>query len=383
MADFTKLVPEYIRTLAGYTPGKPVRQAEQESGVTCIKMASNENPFGPSPRAIEAMRAAAEQAHFYPDNDTVDLRLKLAERFSVKPEQVLVTAGSTELINDLARILLRPGLNAVTSRLSFIIYPIATQASGGTLIQVPMRDNGFDLDAIAAAIDQNTRLIYLANPNNPTGTMFDAAAFDHFLDQVPEKVIVALDEAYCDFATHFAAARGVVYSHALDYVRTGRRNLVVLRTFSKAHGLAGLRIGYGFGTAELMAYLGRVRTTFSVSSVAQGAALAALDDAAHVRRAVENNGAGAEFLARALLELDYRVEPTWSNFIYVELGEEAAPLAKRLQEQGVIIRPLTPWGAPNSIRVTIGRPEQNEFFVNAFRKVMRVPSSATRTVPST
>jgi histidinol-phosphate aminotransferase len=372
MADFIKLVPEYVRTLKGYTPGKPVRQAEQESGVSCIKMASNENPFGPSPRAVEVMRQGAEQAHSYPDNDTVDLRLRLAERFEVTPEQVLVTAGSTELINDLARILLSPGLNAITSWLSFIIYPIATQASGGRLIEVPMRNNGFDLDAIAAAIDENTRLIYLANPNNPTGTMFDAAAFDRFLDRVPENVIVALDEAYCDFATYFAAERGVIYSNALDYVRVGRQNLVVMRTFSKAHGLAGLRIGYGFGTAALMGYLGRVRTTFSVSSVAQAAALAALDDEAHVRRALENNAAGAEFLARALAEAGFRMSPTWANFVYVDLGEEAAPVARRLQEEGVIIRPLAPWGAPNSIRVTIGTPEQNEFFVKAFRRVIRV-----------
>jgi histidinol-phosphate aminotransferase len=379
MADFTHLVPEYVRTLKGYTPGKPVRQAEQESGVSCVKMASNENPFGPSPRAAEAMRAAAEQAHYYPDNDAVDLRLKLAERFGVKAEQVLVTAGSTELINDLARILLRPGLNAITSRLSFIIYPIATQASGGRLIEVPTRENGFDLEAIAAAVDQNTRLIYLANPNNPTGTMFDAAAFDHFLARVPENVIVALDEAYCDFASHFAAARGVVYSHALNHVRAGRQNLVVLRTFSKAHGLAGLRIGYGFGTAELMGYLGRVRTTFSVSSVAQAAAMAALDDEAHVRRALENNAAGAEFLIRALADSGYRVAPTWANFIYVEMGEEAAPVARRLQEEGVIIRPLAPWGAPTAMRVTIGSREQNESFVRAFRRLLRTPNEVERT----
>lgn len=370
MADFTKLVPEYVRTLAGYTPGKPVRQAEQESGVKCIKMASNENPFGPSPRAVAAMRVAAEQANFYPDNDAIELRLKLAERFAVKAEQILVTAGSTELINDLARILLSPGLNAITSRLSFIIYPIATQASGGRLIETPLRESGFDLDAIAAAIDRNTRLIYLANPNNPTGTMFDAAALDRFLERVPENVIVALDEAYCDYAARFAAARGVVYSRALEHVRAGRQNLVVLRTFSKAHGLAGLRIGYGLGPAELMGYLGRVRTTFSVSSVAQAAALAALDDEAHVERALENNLAGAEFLACALAGRGCRVTPTWANFIYVELGEEAAPMARRLQEAGVIVRPLAPWGAPNALRITIGTPEQNQFFAGAFRKVM-------------
>lgn len=378
MADFAKLVPEYVRTLPGYTPGKPVRQAEQESGVRGIKMASNENPFGPSPLAVEAIRAAAGQANSYPDNDAVDLRLKLAERFQVKPEQVLVTAGSTELINDLARILLVPGLNAITSRLSFIIYPIATKASGGQLIEVPTWENGYDLDAIAAAIDKNTRLIYLANPNNPTGTMFDAAELDRFLDRVPENVMVALDEAYCDFATHFATARGVVYSHALEYVRTGRQNLIVLHTFSKAHGLAGLRVGYGFGTAELMGYLGRVRTTFSVSSVAQAGALAALDDEAHVRRALENNATGADYLTQAMAEMGYGVAPTWANFIYVHLGQETAPIAKRLQEEGIIIRPLAPWGAPNAMRVTIGTPEQNELFVSAFRKVMRVPSTVYR-----
>jgi histidinol-phosphate aminotransferase len=207
--------------------------------------------------------------------------------------------------------------------------------------------------------------------------MFDAAALDQFLERMPPPVIVALDEAYSDFATHFAAARGVVYSHALEYVRAGRRNLVVLRTFSKAHGLAGLRVGYGFGTAELIGYLGRVRTTFSVSSVAQAAALAALDDEAHVRRALENNAAGADFLSRSILEMGYRVVPTWANFIYVELGEEAAPVAKRLQEAGVIVRPLAPWGAPNAMRVTIGTPEQNEFFVKAFRQMMVAPVASS------
>jgi len=336
-----------------------------------IKMASNENPFGPSPRAVEAMRAAAEQANLYPDDGAEKLRCELAARFDINPEQVLVTAGSTELINDLARIQLAPGLNAITSRLSFIIYRTAVQAGGGRLIEVPMRDSGFDLGAIAAAIDQYTRLIYLANPNNPTGSMFDAAGLDRFLDRVPQNVIVALDEAYFDFAAHFAAVRGVAYSRALDDVRGSRQNLLVLRTFSKAHGLAGLRIGYGLGTPELIGRLGRARVTFSVSSVAQAAALAALDDEAHVRRALENNASGAEFLTRAMAEMGYRLASTWANFIYVDLGQEAAPPATRLEAEGVIIRALGPWGAPNAIRVTIGTPEENEFFVNAFRKVMR------------
>ena len=335
-----------------------------------VNMASNENPFGPSPKAVEAMHAAAEQANFYPDDGAADLRLKLAGRFALTPEQVLVAAGSSELIYGLARLLLAPGLNAVTSRLSFILYPMAVQASGGALIEAPTRDNSFDLDAIADAINENTRLVYLANPNNPTGTMFDAAALERFLQRVPENVIVALDEAYCDFAAHFASARGAIYSCALDYVRSGRPNLVVLRTFSKAHGLAGLRIGYGLGSAELMAKLADARPAFAVSSVAQAAALAALDDEAHVRRAVENNAAGAQFLTQSLAKLAFQVAPTWANFVYVELATESAPIAQRLEQEGVLVRPLAAWGAPAAMRVTIGTPEQNEFFVRALPKAM-------------
>lgn len=335
-----------------------------------INLASNENPFGPSPKAVEGMRAAAEEANFYPDDNATDLRLKLAERFALKPEQVLVASGSSELIYSLAHVLLAPGLNAVASRVSFILYPMAVAASAGTLVQTPMQDNGFDLDAIAGAINDNTRLVYLANPNNPTGTIFDAAALDRFLERVPKNVLVALDEAYSDFAGHFAAERRVVYSRALDHVRAGRPNLVVLRTFSKAHGLAGLRIGYGMGSAELIAKLAGARPAFAVSSVAQAAALAALEDEAHVRRGVENNAAGAEFLTCALAELGFCVAPTWANFIYVELDTEAAPIAKRLEQEGVLVRPLALWGAPTAMRVTIGTPEQNEFFLNAMRNVM-------------
>jgi histidinol-phosphate aminotransferase len=369
MSDFSQWVPEYIRTLGGYTPGKSRRQAQRESRVTCIKLASNETPFGPSPLAVQAMKAALAECNLYPDNDASELRQKLAERHCVEREQVVVTAGSTSLLGVIARTLLSPGLNAITSERSFIVYPIATQAAGGQLIEVPMRDSGFDLDAIAAAIDPNTRLVFIANPNNPTGTLVGPDALDRFLEKVPEHVIIILDEAYCDFAQHFAAARGTEYSHSLDYVRDGRK-VVVLRTFSKAHGLAGVRIGYGLGPTELMSYFARMRTTFSVSSVAQAAALAALEDEAHLRRAVVNNAEQADWLVRRLAELGYRVLPTWANFVYCELGEDAAAVAKNLQNEGVIIRPLGPWGAPTAIRITIGTPEQNQTFLKAFKKVM-------------
>ena len=369
MSDFSQWVPKHIRTLGGYTPGKSLRQAQRESRVTCIKLASNETPFGPSPLAVQAMKTALAECNLYPDNDAGELRQKLAERHHVGPEQVVVAAGSTSLLGIIARTLLSPGLNAITSERSFIVYPIATKAAGGQLIEVPMRDNSFDLDAIAAAIDHNTRLVFIANPNNPTGTLVGPDTLDRFLEKVPEHVIVILDEAYCDFAQHFATARGTEYSHSLDYVRDGRK-VVVLRTFSKAHGLAGVRIGYGLGPAELMSYFARMRTTFSVSSVAQAAALAALEDEAHIRRAVVNNSEQAGWLVRRLTELGYQVLPTWANFVYCELGEDAAAVAKNLQNEGVIIRPLGPWGAPTAIRITIGTPEQNQTFLNAFKKVM-------------
>ena len=368
MSEYSQLVPEYVRSLRGYTPGKSLRQAQQESRVNCIKMASNENPFGPSPKAIAAMQAVLRETNFYPDNDVSELRQKLAELHKVPPEQIVPTAGSTALLGIMARTLLSPGLNAITSERSFIVYPIATQAAGGKLILVPMRDDGYDLDAIAAAIDRNTRIIYLSNPNNPTGTMVPAAEVDRFLDKVPGHVVVILDEAYSDFAQYFAGQRGVNYSHSLDYVKQGRK-VVVLRTFSKGHGLAGVRVGYGIGPAELMSYLARMRTTFSVSTVAQAAALAALADEAHTRKALANNADQAAVLAEGLLEIGYRAVPTWANFLYCEIGDDAATVAKRLQEEGVIIRPLGPWGAPMAIRITIGTPEQNEFFLKAFKKV--------------
>jgi histidinol-phosphate aminotransferase len=332
-------------------------------------MASNENPFGPSPKAVQAIQAALSRCHFYPDNEARLLRQKLAERFRVAPEQVLVAAGLSSLLGITCRTLLKPGLNAVTSQRSFIVYPIATKAAGGEIIEAPMKDDGFDLDAIVAAITPETRLVFLANPNNPTGTLFDAEALDRFLAGVPEHVIVMIDEAYYEFAQYFAGQRAIEYSHSLDYVRQGRK-VVVLRTFSKAHGLAGLRVGYGIGPAELMADFGRMQTMFSVSVLAQAGALAALDDDAQIELTVRNNAAGAEFLLKELSGLGYRVIPTWANFVYCEVREGASTVARRMQAEGILIRALGAWGAPTAIRVTIGTPEQNQRFLATFKTIM-------------
>jgi histidinol-phosphate aminotransferase len=369
------LIPSYIRALTAYVPGKHVRQAQRESGVAMIKMASNENPLGPSPLALEAMRAAAAEANFYPDIDATALRLALAERHRLAPEQVFVADGSTPLLHLLARMLLRPGLNCISSERSFIIYPLAVGASGGDYITVPTRNDGYDLNAIANAVNDSTRLVILANPNNPTGTMFDAEATEAFLTRMPEHVLVALDEAYSDFGEYFAQRRGTTYSRSFDYVRAGRANVMVLRTFSKAHGLAGVRLGYACGHPELLHHLGRVRSAFSISSLAEAAGLAAIRDEAHVRRTLENNAKGAAWLMERFSELGIRTVPTSANFIYFETEENADVVSQRLQAEGVIVRSLVPWGIPNGIRVTIGTPEQNERFVDALKKAVRQPAA--------
>jgi histidinol-phosphate aminotransferase len=366
MSRFFDLISPPAREMPGYQPHPPAKADATDASLRIIRLDSNENPFGPSPRAIEAMRTVLSAAHHYPDDDGTELRRRLAEFHDLPPEQVLVTAGSTGMLGLLCQTLLAPGLNAITSERSFVVYAMTVQATGARLIETPMLNDGFDLDAILNAIDEHTRLVIVSNPNNPTGSVLRADAIDRFLAEVPGHVVVMLDEAYYEFAAHFAVQRRVEYSHALEYVRQGA-SVVVLRTFSKAQGLAGLRVGYGLGPAELLAYCARMRHTFSVSSVAQAAALAALDDPDHVARTVANNAAEAPVVGVELSELGYRVLPTAANFLCCDVGQDAAVIADRLREEGVSVRPLGVWGAPNCIRVTIGTPEQNRIFLSAMR----------------
>ncbi len=371
MGKFADLVPERVRALAAYVPGKPIQQAEAESGLKMHKLGSNENPFGPSPLAIRAMEAASKSVHLYPDNDTLILRERLAAHHGISPNQLIVTAGSTNLLDILARTLLSPGLNAVTSERSFIVYPIVTRSAGAELRQVPTRNDGFDLDAISDAIDSDTRLVFIANPNNPTGTMIPAREMDRFLDRLPENVVVALDEAYFEYADWLARTRNIDYSHAIDYVRH-ERSVVVLRTFSKAYGLAAARVGYGMGPAELLSYLSRLKTAFIVNGVGEAGALAALDDREHYEKSMRNNAAQLTVLTRQLHELGYEPVESWANFLYIETGEDASALGRRLQMSGIIVRPLTgSWGARTAIRVTVGSPEENRKFIEALKQVTR------------
>ena len=367
MSRFFDLVSKPVHDMGNYLPPRPLPPGDSQSP-RLIRLDSNENPFGPSPGALEAMRTAIASVNSYPEDDCTELRRKLAAHHGLPAEQVLVTAGSTALLALLCQTLLAPGLNAVTSERSFIVYGMAVHAVGGQFIEVPMRDDTFDLAAILDSINEHTRIVFVANPNNPTGTLRDAAAIDRFVAELPGHVVLVLDEAYYEYAAHFAERRRVEYSRSLDYVRRGA-GVVLLRTFSKSHGLAGLRVGYGLGPAELLAYCARMRSTFSVSSVAQAAAFVALDDAAHIERTVSNNAEQAQILGVGISEMGYRVVPTWTNFLYCDLGEDAAAMAERLRGEGISVRPLGGWGAPTCMRVSIGTPEQNAAFLNAMQRV--------------
>lgn len=316
------------------------------------------------------MHAVLEGSNRYPENSARELRRRLAQLHGLEPRQIIVAGGLTDLLGVLGRAFLGPGLNAITSARSFTVYRIAAGSAGSRLIEVPMRQNGFDLPALAAAIDGDTRIIFVANPNNPTGTTVNAEELEGFLDKVPEYAVVVLDEAYYDYAQHFSRLRGAEYSSSLNCVRQGRR-VVVLRTFSKAHGLAGMRVGYGIAPERLMAPIRSQRTIYCVSEVAQAGALAALDDETHVRRAVENNAHQAEVVRAALSKLEYATPITWGNFLYCEVDEDGGEVAGRLEREGVVVRALHDYGSPNAIRITIGTPEQNASFLQAFEKVMK------------
>lgn len=362
---FEQRVPEYIRTLNSYIPGRPIEEVERELKIRAIKLASNENPLGPSPRAVEAGREALADANRYPDGGGHYLREALAGLHGVPMENVILGLGSSELIDLSARLMIRPENEGITSLGSFALFYIAIQATGGRLVVLPLKNYGFDLDAIAKAVTPQTRYIILANPNNPTGTLFTADEFASFLRKIPEDVLVVLDEAYCDYVQH------PNYSRSIETVRGGA-NLLVLRTFSKVHGLAGLRIGYGIGPAPLLAEMNKVRTPFNTSGVAQAAALAALGDVHHIQRSIESNRAGMIQLNKGLERLGAKTIPSFGNFIYVEAGTRAAAVAAAMEKLGVIVRPLDWMGMPDGLRVTVGTAEENEKFLAAFAGAMAV-----------
>src|SRR5208337_3006639 len=347
-----ELIPDYIQGLAAYVPGKPIEEVEQDLKIHAVKLASNENPLGPSPKAMAAARQALGEANWYPDGGSKRLREVLASRFGVRAEEIFVGLGSNEIIDLASRVLLRPGLEGITSEGSFTLFAIAIRASGGKLVQTRMKNFTFDLDAIAAAVTPQTRVIYIANPNNPTGTAFGAAEFSAFLKKVPGDVLVVLDEAYREYAERTDLPK------ALELFRQ-YNNILTLRTFSKVYGLAGLRIGYGIGHPTLVAEMNKLRTPFNVTSVGQAAALAALDDTEHVCRSVESNRAERRRLFDELLKLGLSAVPSETNFLFIPVGPRAKSLCDQLLHEGVIVRPLGWMGFPEAIRISVGSPAEN------------------------
>jgi histidinol-phosphate aminotransferase len=358
-----ELIPDYLRGLPVYVPGKPIEEVERELKIHAVKLASNENPLGPSPMAIAAARAVLGDSNRYPDGGTHLLRQTLAERRGVSPEEIFVGLGSSEIIDLAARVLLRAGLQGLTSEGTYAPFSVAIRASGAELVLAPQRDFAFDLVAMAKAITPKTAVIYLANPNNPTGSAFGRQEFDEFLAAVPDGVLVVLDEAYI----HYAVSMGLRDSEEA-YRR--RKNLLILRTFSKVYGLAGLRIGYAIGRPALLAAMNKLRTPFNTSGVAQAAALAALDDKEHVTRCIETNAAERKRLSEGLTKLGFRPVASEANFVFMTVGPEAKALSDELLHLGVIVRPLGWMGFPEAMRISVGTAEENDKCLSAMARVI-------------
>ncbi|MBU1656522.1 MAG: histidinol-phosphate transaminase [Gammaproteobacteria bacterium] len=371
--NFIDLATPGVQGLRPYIPGKPIEELERELGISgTLKLASNENPLGASPLGLAAATGAVAGLHLYPDDIGFRLRNKLAARFGVAPEAIVLGSGSSDVIDMVTRAFLGPGRNAVFAGHSFAMYPIFTQAIGaqGKVAKAlppdhPEMPYGHDLATLAAAVDADTRVVFIANPNNPTGTWLKAAALKAFIAALPEDVVVVLDEAYTEFVEEPEFPDGSRWLAEFP-------NLIVTRTFSKIFGLAGLRIGYGLAHPELAAVVGRVRHPFNVNSIALAAAEAALDDADFIRRSIAVNSAGLKQLASAFDEMGLRHIPSVGNFISVDVGRSGPETYQALLREGVIVRPIANYDLPSHLRVTVGLPEENARFLTALKKVLEL-----------
>jgi histidinol-phosphate aminotransferase len=362
--QWESLANEHILGIAPYEPGKPIEELERELMIANpIKLASNENPLSPSDRVQKAIVGALAALNRYPDGSAFYLRQALAKKHGVLPDQIVLGNGSNELIELLVRTFLRPGDEAVVPHPSFVVYPMIVQAAGGVRVMVMLKDFRLDLDAMARAITPMTKMVFVANPNNPTATIVTKDEVEHFIGRIPERTIVVFDEAYIEFAM------GPDFPDMISAVKHGRK-VVVLRTFSKATSLAGLRVGYAIADADAVALMNRIRQPFNVNSLAQAAALAALDDDAHVLECVRMIEAGRHFLYDEFKRLGLRYVPSRANFILVDVGRNAADIYKKLLNQGVIVRPMTPFGLETALRITVGTPEENRKLVKALRAVV-------------
>lgn len=360
--DFSLLAIGGIKDLQAYQPGKPIEALERELGITnIIKLASNENPLGPSPAVLDVLRRGLKTITRYPDG--FELTAKLAQYLKVSPRQITLGNGSNQILNVIAQTFLSPQHNAIVSAHAFIVYPIAVKMLGADLKTIPAKNWGHDLEAMAEAIDQHTRLIFIANPNNPTGTWSSGKEVRSFLQKVPADVIVVLDEAYTEYVTTSDYESGM--NLLAQYP-----NLIVTRTFSKAYGLAGLRVGYSVSCEQIADLLNRVREPFNVNNLALLAAQTALEDIAYLQKSRELNTAGMQQLEKGFQQLGLNYIPSIGNFIAVEFEQDAVALYNRLLQEGVIVRPVGVYHMPKHLRVSIGLPEENQRFLDALGRVM-------------
>ena len=364
--DYQSLAVEGVQALSPYEPGKPISELARELGLDpaeIIKLASNENPLGPSKKATAAIESALADLCLYPDGNGFDLKQKLSERLDVGADQITLGNGSNDVLEVIARCFADADSEIVFSQYAFAVYPIVTQAIGAKAVAVPARDWGHDLDAMAAAVTERTRLIFVANPNNPTGTVHNSEASEAFLGKIPEDVLVVLDEAYCEYMTGENDPDGVALLARFP-------NVIACRTFSKAWGLAALRVGYSISSPAIADILNRVRQPFNVSSVALAAATAVLGDEDYLQRSREINTVGLKQLEAAFDQMGLRYIPSSGNFVAVEVGPQAMGVYQALLAHGVIVRPIAGYGMPNHLRVTVGLPEQNEHFIGALSKAL-------------
>jgi len=348
-----------------YEPGRPIEEVARELGLDpagVIKRASNENPLGPSPRALAAMQKAVTQSHLYPDGNAFYLKRRLAEKLGLDPAHLILGNGSNEIIEFLGHALMDATAEVVVSQYCFAVYPLVAHLFGARLVTVPAREFGHDLEAMLGAVTPDTRLLFVANPNNPTGTLASRAALEQLVSGIPDHVVLVLDEAYIEFLEEPV--------DFLPLVRSGNKpNLILMRTFSKIHGLAGLRIGYGIGHPEFVAALEKVRQPFNTNAVAQAAALAALGDDAHVERTRQNNAEGLQFLEQQLTALNLEVIPSHANFILARVGDGRG-IFQSLQKRGVIVRPMGGYQLPEWIRISVGTPAENAKCIEALGKAL-------------
>ncbi len=349
-----------IKNITPYVPGKPIEELERELGISgSIKLASNENPLGPSPKAMTAIKKAVEGLNRYPDGSGFYLSQALAMKHRVDISQIILGNGSNELIELLVRTFVQQGDEVISADPSFVVYKMITQAASGVNVIVPCKDMRHDLDAMAERITPKTKIVFIANPNNPTGTMNTRTEMERFMGRIPDNVIVAMDEAYFEYVTH------AEYPDSLDFLKENQ-NIIALRTFSKIYGLAGLRIGYGITTVEIAELLNKVRQPFNTNTLGQIGALAALSDRKHVDKSVAINNEGKQFLYQAFRRLGISYIPTEANFILFETQLDAKDVYSGLLKAGVIVRPM----GVKRLRVTIGLPEENARFVSELEKIV-------------